>query len=240
MAIEILKYRDESGKETSLFVDIVGDMSSNRSSQLTEFPIEDGSVINDHLIHRPVSVSLSLGSVTKPIFDDDWSETSIDLKVRAVQTRVLSPFLLVGRAVSAGLQGAAALLGVGGNEPTGATVRKNPSPGNRQQDVYETLIRIAERGYFVTVNYDGRVYPDMILTELTKARAQADRGTMRFQCTFQTPRTVTTAGASLPNPADLRAKPRKKKGGKSKKEEGDAKKTSMLKYTKDALAEGLL
>jgi len=224
MSFELLTWKDENGNVSSLFVDIVGDFDSLRTAELTRFAIENGSKINDHVSHEPPKVTAQIRQVSKPISDDSWINTRVQLNPQEVATNVVSPFLLAGRAIRSVLFSA--------SNNNAATVKQKANPGNRQQDLYETLIKIIEGTFLCSVTYDNHTYDNVLLTSLKKQRTSQAKGVAVFDVAFETPVIVLTKGAVLPKPKKLTAKPAASQGAKGT---ATPKKSLLKKALDDAL-----
>lgn len=224
----ILTWKDSEGGQQTLFVDIVGDHVDEQVAELTQSPVESGAPITDHIIRKPPTLTIQLGQVSKPFRDPEWIPTPTTLEVRPVQTQLNSPFLLTSSGIREALRSRARL---------GFTTLQNPSPGNRQQDVYQSLLDIMSNAYECTIMWDGRVYNGRVLTSLKKTRSVARVGTMVFDCVFGAPQFVETAGATLPTPASLVHTAPAPRGGKSKQlvdpnaAQGQRAKTALLALT---------
>lgn len=204
---QILTWEDSQGGQQTLFVDIVGDHQDDHLAELSQSPLENGAPITDHIIKSPPTLTLQLGQVTKPFRDPAWLPTPTNLQARPVQTQLISPFLLTSQAIRDELRQ---------GQRAGFTTLQNPNPGNRQQDVYQSLLDIFDNHYLCTILWDDRSYRGRVLTSLKKSRTVARRGTMVFDCVFSFPQFVSTQAAELPAPASLVHRPPAARGGKSK------------------------
>jgi hypothetical protein len=63
----LFTWQDESGTEHRLDVDVVNSATDERTAQLTDHAVETGSVITDHVVINPETLSLELAVSQTPI-----------------------------------------------------------------------------------------------------------------------------------------------------------------------------
>ena len=56
----ILSWTDDAGELVLVDIDIIADYSEGLKSEITDHPIEDGSVISDHIILKPPTLNLEI------------------------------------------------------------------------------------------------------------------------------------------------------------------------------------
>lgn len=240
----LFTWLDESGTEHTLDVDVVSSAIDERTAQLTDHAVETGSVITDHVVIMPESISLELVVSQTPIFEVPGmsrseitvatTEQSLEAATVPIQVRQSEfrpgGFLLLSTGVRAGVSAlASAVLGgaVGTNTAQGSrtTTRSlsarasvlTGSGADRVADVHDNLIRIMQGALLVTVSFKGRIYEDYLLTRVTLSSNPGEFGMGRFSVDARAFRTVTGTRVQLPDPADFRALPKANSGKKEAK-----------------------
>lgn len=66
MADDLFAWKDDSGIYHAVPVDIVTSHEDERSAEVTSFPVEKGSNINDHIIHQPDTLTLEVCQTQSP------------------------------------------------------------------------------------------------------------------------------------------------------------------------------
>lgn len=211
---------------TTIAIDVVGDFTPEYNAELTKHAIENGSEIVDHKIFKPVLLGLEVNQSEHPIDAPGYSMQTVPIRVEPNRAQIRSPFLLAGQAI----RGAVGLLG---GDATSILAYTNSSAEDRGSKLFDQLLELYVYDDVCSVTYKGRVYPNMSLVGIKKIESAAHVTLSKFQLSFEELRTVDLAAAatgSLPDPADLRAKPPKKQGIKTPKEvEESARPKSLLK-----------
>lgn len=241
----LFTWLDEAGTEHTLDVDVVSSAVDERTAQLTDHAVETGSVITDHVVILPESISLELVVSQTPIYevpgmartDLTVSTTEQGLEAATVPIKVRQSefqpggFLLLSTGVRAGVSAlASAVLGgaTGTNTARGsrtttrslsarASVLAGTAGTDRVADVHDNLIRILQGALLVTVSFKGRLYEDYLLTRVTLSSNPGEFGLGRFSVDARAFRTVTGTRVQLPDPADFRALPKANSGKKEAK-----------------------
>jgi len=221
-------YHDDSGKEVEFTADLVREYNDDSVAEITEHPIERGSPIADHYVLKPRSVSLELKETNEPITEGDgWRKKATRLPVIASRFDPKGLLLLHSAAANA----VGSLLGRGKEDSDKANVLVNQSAKDRIQSLHEALLLAQQIGARCRFAVGGRVFRDMQLTRVAKSKRGIQAPT--FTVEFSQVRTVRTATADLPEPAELRDKPPTAKGPQSAKEttpqETEAVSASVLK-----------
>lgn len=99
---------------------------------------------------------------------------------------------------------------------------------DRVTDVYLTLERLRMQGNKLTVSTTLRVYDTMILTSVTTTRDVANRHATTFSLEFSEIRVGETQTTELPEPIEVRAKPKKNNGAQATKEIPETKKSQSV------------
>lgn len=220
-----------------LVCDAVLDASIEHAFDFTEHPVEDGSVLTDHLIVKPERISLTLVQTDAPIRadTDGFARTSLPLQVRSVtygkqttelkiQPRAGLPQLNVSSALNigfkaiAGLTGANSITGLkvqpAAVKPISVTVLAANAPVDRIHDFYAQLLELATAATRLTLTFKGYSYPDYVLVSVAKTDRAGEYGRSTFPVELKRVRTVQTKQTTLP--AVPKAKGKKDLGAKYK------------------------
>jgi hypothetical protein len=213
-SIGLFTWLDEAGVEHTLSADVVSNGVDERTAQLSDHSVETGSVITDHVVILPETLSLELVVSNTPITEvAGFGRSNLALDVRPSQFKP-GGFLFVSSGVRSAIAGLVSRpeppVAVNTLQPTGGTV-------DRVADVHDQLIRILQGALLVTVSFKGRVYADYLLTRVTLTSNSGEFGLGRFGVDARAFRTVTGETVQLPDPADFRALPSKGAGNKGKK-----------------------
>ncbi len=217
---DLIAWKDDSGRFHAVPVDIVTSHEDDRSAEVTSFPVEKGSNINDHVIHQPDTLTFEVCQTQTPFpsparpgsifaLAKGFATKPVELDVRASLFKpggLLAISTGIGNVIGDGLQA----LGLSKPpEPLKATVFTSDVPVDRIGELHDQLIQIKQNARLCKVVYRGKVYPDYLMTRVKLTTAKGEVGLGRFSLTFQTLRTVETATAELPDPTSLRLKPAK-------------------------------
>ncbi len=199
---------------------MVSDGSAEKSIDLTDHAIEDGSEISDHAVRKPVTLSLTLVQTQTPIaptngFSRQQVTGSAPKQTPGRQTNTIkirkNPNLQLNAAalVRAGI-GAIASAGAGPvtieglkvgkatPAPLSVTVLAADAPVDRVNEFNDELWKILEAVERITVNFKGRSYPNMVLTTVSRTDSAGQFGRATFSCEFKYLSTVATKQVSLP------------------------------------------
>lgn len=159
---------NDTGDE--LYFDAILEESSELITDVTEFPIEDGSVGNDHAVQRPLTLTMRVG-ISDNIFRVQRARAGDTFGPAAGNLTGA-----IGGAAISGLSGqAAALAGIG------TTVASAAFQAGQESTVSETALTtirdIQRRKQLLTVTGAKREYTDMIIAgtrqETNKQNEQA-------------------------------------------------------------------
>lgn len=203
-----------------LVADMIADGSAEKTLDLTQHPIEDGSPVSDHAIRKPLTVSLTLVQTQTPVrptngFSRQQMQGSAAKQTPDRQTNVVNVRKNAGiQANVAGLvrAGLSALssaasgpvtieglkVGKAAPAPLSITVLAADSPVDRINEFNDELWRIQEAVELVTVNFKGRAYPNMVLTRVSRSDTSGAVGRSTFSCEFQFLAKVSTKQVTLP------------------------------------------
>lgn len=238
LADSLFSWVDKVGNTQTLNVDVVMSLTDKRTVKLTDHTVEDGSVITDHAIIMPESISFELVVSQTPIGGPGMKRGSVDVSFEGralgaesypldVRKSQFQPggFLLL----SSGLRDIKSSL-IGRDQPVtkynGSTLDKTSgsvkaivavatTPSDLVNGAHDRLVEILQNLQRVTISFKGRLYIDYLLTEVELTHAAGQVGMGRFKCSARTINTVTGTSVKLPDPADFRATPQKNKGNKA-------------------------
>lgn len=221
-----------------LVADMVADASIVDANELTQYAVEDGSLISDHVIRQPRSMSLTLVQTETPISEVQgfaMALQTLGYETRALgqQTQTLqipksefrpAPLLALGEAARGLLFGKPSNeLRVTGLDASGPLVRRElkvhvlspGAPRDRVNEFYSQLLSLLETATPVIVTLKGASYIDLVLTSVTRTDAAGQFGKGSFAVELRQIATVETKTVELPpvpaskKPKQLGAKPAK-------------------------------
>jgi hypothetical protein len=210
MTRTLLSWQDDLGVDHVVKCDAVLSLIDELDAEVTDHPIENGSEISDHVIHKPKRLSLEVHQGNAPAEPDQgFSRRPLALDV-AKNSFKPQGLLLIHSA-------AGALIGsiLGKTKSKKAYILQPDTEVDRVVELHDKLIEAWNQSYQLTLNHYGRTYPDYVLTSLSYTReGQGKGGLGQFKLGLRTLRTVSTATTELPNPEDLHAKPQTDRGSK--------------------------
>ena len=220
-----------------LAADAVLDASAQFETQPTQLPIEDGSVVSDHVLHRPFTLGLTLIQTESPLSSEieGFSQTALDLDVRTLAPQGTAQYsadvrqkefrptslLALQRSVTDALFGPGPTLRWTGvdslqrtsTKPLQVTVLAADAPQARANAFHEALTTLQVDSTLVTVAFKGVRYHNMVLTSVTRTDTAGAVGASRFSVQLQQIVQVQTLTTDLP--AVPAATEPKKRGGKT-------------------------
>lgn len=193
-------------------VDVIPRLQDTRSSTVTEFPLETGTVITDHVIHHPALLTLEIAQTQTPFEDTDsegedieFVKTSIPLDLPRTRFRPQGLlFLLLAAEGALGAVGGA--LGLGSREALSIEVFRPPYEGrDRINELFDKLDQARLSGAAMTLDWLGRTWSGYHIEQITYTRSKG-RQLGEFTVGLKQVHTVSTATAPLATPAELRLK----------------------------------
>lgn len=178
----------------ALTADIVKQITASAESEVTNHPIEDGSEISDHVIHRPRRVTFEFAQSATPLGESEteWKQLPIDVRQSQFKpTGLLAITMLAGAAVAA----IGAALGIGGG-PAEVWTLTAKEDKDRIHALHDKLIEVWQKSSLCTFNYQGLQLSDYVLTSVQYSRG-VPGGVVRFTIEAQAIVTAATAGATL-------------------------------------------
>jgi hypothetical protein len=178
----------------ALTADVVTDISAAHTAEVTQHPIEGGSVISDHVQMQPPTVAFEFSQSKTSLRDADleWKQAPINVREsQFVPQGLLALTMAAGAAVGA-LTNAIGLTSSGTLKTWTLTAKTSK---DRIHEMHDALI--AAMGKFVSFSYQGLVLSDYVLTGVKYARSNQHGGLCKFQVEAVHVTTVQTASSSL-------------------------------------------
>lgn len=178
--------------------DVTISESHPSEAQPTEFPVEGGSVITDHVVQAP-DVFSAVVLVTETPTDGGFYGDGGDIETSITVARYLN-----GVRIPAEL----ALKGVGPLDTSRSLVT----------EMHERLLKMKKEAVVMTLLTSTIEYSSMILVSVELTREALTRGRGEFTLTFRKLETVETATVAAPKPKEPRGEKLKAKGAQTEKE----------------------
>lgn len=251
----------------ALVADMLADASAEDAQELTQFALEDGSSINDHVVRQPKRLTLQLVQTETPIAPvADFVRTLLSVDVRTapppgaqtnevpVRQKEFRPtsLLALSQAAQAALFGGPPktlrITGLKSDvspepKPLKVSVLSRTGDVGRVNEFHDQLLALLDNVTPVQVTVKQRTYPDMIVVGVSRTDAAGQVGCARFAVTLQQVRTAETRRVELPPvPAATKRANRGKSDGKATPE-AEAKRKSIAAAAADSggnLISGLL
>lgn len=166
--VTLIPYNEESGEpgEEAITVDVTLAESHIMDSDITDYPVESGSTIADHIRDKPVVVRISgYFSFKDPSFLGQLSQ--------------------FGENVGELVGGLASEIGL-----TDGPVKKAAS---RAVDLYTALLEARDRQGRFQIITNLRIYYDMMITSLSAGLTPDEGDSVPFECSFKKVLFATTA-----------------------------------------------
>lgn len=205
-----------------LVADCLADASITDASELTSYAIEDGSLISDHVIRQPRTLSLTLVQTETPVGETTGFARALQAltyqgrpegkqtTTAPIRQSEFRPAPLM--ALSAGIQsllfggGPVKELSVTGLESDRALATKDlkvhvlsaGAPVDRVNQFYVQLLSLLETATPVIVTIKGASYIDLVLTSVTRTDAGGQVGRASFTVELRQIATVETKTVDLP------------------------------------------
>lgn len=205
-----------------LACDMLGEASIADASELTQYAIEDGSLISDHVIRQPRTLSLTLVQTETPLSETTGfaravqaltyqerpaGQQTVTVPLRQSEFRP-APLL----ALSAGIQsllfggGPDKELKVTGLKADGAPASKDlkvhvlvaGAPADRVNAFHDQLLDLLEAATAVLVTIKGNSYVDLVVIGVTRTDVGGQVGRASFAVELKQVATVETKTVKLP------------------------------------------
>ena len=200
-------------------VDCIPSFDYTQSSTVTQFPVQDGTVFSDHIIHFPDQLKLEIAQTNEPMEDmspdGTWKQfdevdTPLEVSTTSFRPRGLLLLSLMGeQALGAVISGFSNLVGIGGAGPLGGpmvvALRKPTNVRDRINELLESLRAARLGGRLLTLQWLGQVWSNLALETITYKRTSgSSKG--EFSVVVTQVNTTTTDTATLPSPTETRLK----------------------------------
>lgn len=200
-------------------LDVVPSLEYTQSSTATEFPVQDGTVFSDHIMHFPDYLKLEVVQTNEPFEDVDEQGNLVEFPVvdmaLSLPTTRFSPrgmlalSLLAEGAVGAAISAGINALGLGQETGLGGFkvgVQKNPNFRDRINELIDKLTACRLEGRLLNLDWLGRVWTNLAIETVSYKRAAgSSKGSISLA--LKQINTTTTDTAVLPDPSELRLKP---------------------------------
>jgi hypothetical protein len=206
----------------ALVADMVSEATITDAVELTQYAIEDGSLISDHVIRQPRTLSLTLVQTETPISATNGfalalqtlgyesrpaGQQSATLPVRQSEFRP-APLLALSGALRSLLFGGGPakeirVTGVDASRPLAPRELKvhvlSPgAPVTRVNDFYDQLLSLLENAIPVIVTFKGVSYIDLIVVSVGRTDSSGQAGKASFAVELKQIATVETKTVDLP------------------------------------------
>lgn len=187
------------------------------NSTLTENPVEDGSIITDHVIHDPIVFSFE-AEITETPGRVDFYGNGSDLEASATLPNVVFPGVII---------------------PSKVTIRGFGRDDFRDRslvaETYERLEILRTRAVPLTVLTSLREYGSMVLIHHELPRGPLSLGRGAFKIDTRQLAIVSTATVAAPVPKEPRGAKQQAKGSQSKKDAAEASKGQLKSWAANLL-----
>ncbi len=205
----------------ALVADLLSEATIVDSSELTQYCIEDGSIISDHVIRQPRTLSLRLVQTETPIVETTGfalalQALSYEARPSGTQTVTVpirqsefrpAPLMALSGAIRSLLFGGPpkeiTITGLQSDKPLTARelkvhVLSAGAPLDRVNDFHDQLLSLLETATPVIVTIKGYSYIDLVLTSVTRTDAGGQAGKASFGVELKQIATVETKTVDLP------------------------------------------
>lgn len=182
----------------ALTADVVTSYSADASAELTEHPIETGSVITDHQLRRPKTLTVEFAQSKQTLREDEMVWTQVDAPY--VESRFQpTGLLLLSTALEAGLKAIGSAIGLigGGDTLTIWSLTAKDPDLDRVQELHDQLLDLLEGATECTFSYQGLELTGYYITSVRRSTRAGSGGLTRFTLELQHVQTVATAASSL-------------------------------------------
>ena len=232
MPSNFFKWTDNDGVEHVLSGDLVESSLDNREVEMTQYAVETGSIVSDHVVRRQDTLQFELLQSQAPVYalpSDGANFSSAEVTVLVPEQPGQSQ---QATSVAVPTQpGSVSILGLGlpvvntGAQGSTDFVVNSPVVNTGQQgtkafqfhaftvgaevdrirDIHNRLLDLLDNSYVTEVTFRGYTVQSMILTACRSSSQPGELGIGRFSLTFTKLNTVTTQeGDDLPAPNEIR------------------------------------
>jgi hypothetical protein len=180
------------------------------TAEVTEHPVETGSVISDHIKINPLVLNLEMFVTNTPIVDIGRGSNSLrNLQVPRYKAPLLPTPGSAFNAVATAIQN------TNGPRSFRVSVLDFPEPFDRVKEIHEQLLELWAAGATMSAITSTRTYDDMVLVGVNLPRTEP--GGASFNLNLKQIKTVTTSTVTAPQPLEKSGKPGQSKGSQSTK-----------------------
>jgi copper chaperone CopZ len=179
-----------------------------RGAEVTEHAVEKGAPVSEHIIKKSPRVKLEISHSNTPI-------EPVQTWFRGPKPIDPNPSLFKPKGLLAVTQGISAALSSAKPTPP-VIVIQSLLAIDRIQQLHDALIQAQATASLCSFTHRGRPYTDYFLEEINLSYGKTAMA--RFTLGLAKVRKVETALTSVPEPADISAKPPLQKGNQSKDE----------------------
>lgn len=209
-------YKDDAGERHTLRFDGVLSESSTDESEVTEYTIEDGSPVTDHIRDLNGEVTLQVIMTNTPMHGESYVTGEKIGSVNTIQLDIpkfTPPFSPTpGGALNAVKGAASDVLGFA-DRPVMASVLMFRKDHNFIAEMLEALREVKRMRYQCSIITAISDYEGMVLKSISPSRSSGE-DTAVFDLTFKKINVVTTKKVAAPRPAEPRGKGKKNGGVK--------------------------
>jgi hypothetical protein len=204
-----------------LVADMLGEAQITDANELTQYAIEDGSLISDHIVRQPRTLSLTLVQTETPISEitgfarvlealsypaRPTGSQTVTVPIRQSEFRP-APLLALTGAVQAVLFGGPPkelkLTGLASDKPAADKELKihvlaAGAPVDRVNAFHVQLLSLLESATLVTVTVKGASYIDLVVTSVGRTDSGGQVGRASFAVELKQIATVETQTVELP------------------------------------------
>ncbi len=204
-----------------LVADMVQTATTTDSSDLTQYPIEDGSFIADHLVRQPRTLALTLVQTETPVEavagfaqvlqtlgyeERPLGSQTAQVPIRQSEFRPAGLFALtqgVRALLFGGPEKELSLTGLDAAKPLAGKELKvhvlaAGAPVDRINDFHDALLTLLLSATPVIVTFKGASSVDLVLVSITRTDAAGQTGRASFEVQFKQIATVETKTVDLP------------------------------------------
>lgn len=211
----LITWEDDTGQTQVIRFDAIFSESHEALNVITEHPVEEGANVADHVRDELDRVSLVGFVSNKPLWSNpgveefmDFSSVELDIPDPPLK---LSPGLLIGEAIDAGVGALTGALGAGNS----ATVLNGSDFRNRVREMQETLKGVKAEHREVRVETGVEDYDNMQIERIGTLRTVQDGDGATFTIDLKQIRKVSNETVQAPVPAEARGQLPGAKGSKA-------------------------
>jgi len=188
-----------------LYIDSVISMTIDKSVEVTEHPVENGSMISDHSIRLPLKITMECLVSNTPTFTTDDLSSYQELDLNPVRKRILEVGASPKDPARWGVE----------TYKVGAWTLQHDREVNRAQEVYDTIMQLSDQAAIIDIENTPRgLLEDMVITQFSDAMNvdSSPLSAIQFTLALTHQRFVYLTEMQAPEPAVERARGRQNTG----------------------------